>query len=815
MSSDAETGSRILPTDIHTKNSLQPMLLRFVMRGYLRRWFISGLAVLALGIALATSLASWRMGATLSTGQPRGTSFSTRPVSLFQYSSDSRLHFFLSPRQIAYLESDFGGSARVIGASGVRRLDWDDAGTTRSLQADFVSANFFSTLGVGFSEGSAEQFAATEDGVVLSDAFIREHRLETVPADIRISGRRMPVVGVARDFSGLFDHQTQAWVHWAQAEGILYPHPKGGKQASFDDQMWFFWALAVPLSNEQNRFQTLLSALADRGAQIAPPFDRLVAIPGITNQTDLHAQADQSQRLYGLVSMLLLCIAFLSMGLLVTLIRLSRLSSEWTMLRLGAPRYCLLLLPIIYGLIPIAVSALIAVLLVPWLQRLLLLDPSIASLMAASADLLWPSLWREFALTLAVGGVVCTLFNALVMRGAGVHFAATQLRTQSRKLDRLFHCFSGIIAAAAMLTLLVSVLAAGDSMMKSRAIAAASVRDVWFQQIGSAKEAASLSSAQRRQLQVQLAAQIPNAQHTGFVTLRPLSGAKVALSEYSLVQGQVRLMVNAATPDAVAALGLTLKAGRLFAAESSNELVLDEDAAKQIQALIAPRSVLGAQLQDDIGDSATVVGIVANVPYTTDLGQAPALAYQAMPSGQESMTLVIRGPLNEQDLRRLKTRGPAEAFKLKYAEPLAFTVIANTLRRQHQARATLTIITAISALVVVVFVLACASLLRARRRSHDYAVRMALGAPGHRIIGHFLRAELISNAVGAIAGVGLIVLLRIPDRLTLTADTHTQIWTGSMIMLLFLATSLIVLLLAIRPSLSSRSLLTHLQRGGD
>ena len=38
---------------------------------------------------------------------------------------------------------------------------------------------------------------------------------------------------------------------------------------------------------------------------------------------------------------------------------------------------------------------------------------------------------------------------------------------------------------------------------------------------------------------------------------------------------------------------------------------------------------------------------------------------------------------------------------------------------------------------------------------------------------------------------------------------------GSMIMLLFLATSLIVLLLAIRPSLSSRSLLTHLQRGGD
>lgn len=791
------------------------MNLRFVVRGYRRRWLVSTLAVLALGIALATSLASWRMGAVLSSGKPRGTSLGTQPFSLFQYSRDSRLHFFLSPRQIRDLELDLAGSAQVIGASGLRATEWDHSGTARPIHVDFVSPNFFSALSVQFLEGQPQSFATTEDGVVLSETFLRDYGLKTAPEQIRIAGRRMQVVGVAREFSGLFDNQTHAWIHWAQAPGILYPITKIEGREEVDDQMWFFWALAIPKPSEVTRFRALLKGAVDRAAQVAPPFDRLVALPGITNQTDLRAEADKSQQLYGTVSLLLLSIAILAMGLLVALIRLSRLSNEWTMLRLGAPRLSVLAMPFLYGFMPILASAILAIVCVPWLDRTLLLDPSISALMTRSADFSGSPFWKEFAWVLLIAGAVCVLFNALVMRGAGLHFGAVQLRTQSQNLDRIFSVFNALIAAAAVFTLAISALAAYESLNKSSAIAAASVQNVWFQEINIAKDGTPLTSEQRRQLQVQLESLVPSASASGFVTLRPLSGAKMALSEYSAENGQVRMMLNPSSPDAIAAMGQRLMAGRMFTAGAENELVVDEDAARQIQALVAPMPLLGAEIRDDVGDKAIVVGVVSNVSYTTDMGQAPPIAYQAMPSEQKRFLLVMRGALNEADLERLRTRGPSDAFQLKYGEPEQFSAVADQLRSRYRARSMLTIITSVLALVVAALLLTCAGMLRAQRKTHNYAVRVALGAPSHRIVSHFLKAEVGSNLVGGMAAIALILILKIPEKLAIAVVLSTQILVASLSLAVFVATTLVVLFLVIRPLLSTKLLIEKLQVGTD
>ena len=788
------------------------MILRFVLRGFLKRWIATSLAVLALAIALATLLACSRMASALDAGKPKGTYFQGEPVSLFQYSDDSRLHFFLSPNQIKNLSLDLAGSAELIAASGVRALTWTSGTAELPIQVDFVSDNFFSKLGVQFSVGNAAQFSAADDGVVLSALFLRVHGLSVAPDNIRVGGRLLRVVGVVSEFSGLFDRDSQAWINWNQASGLLYPLPRSGAGKGLDDQLWFFWTLAIAKAGEQNRFHALLKGLVQRAAHVEPPFSALVALPGITNQTDLRADADKSQTLYWTMSWLLLVIAALAIGLLIALIRLSRLPSEWTMLRLGAGRVPFFMLGLSYAALPVLLSGVLAILLAGVFQRLLLLDPSVAALMAWSAELEPRALWLELALILFGILFICTTFNMLVMRSAGARFGAVVLRTQTGHLDRLFLVFSGLIAAAASLTLLIGVLAAQESWAKARETAGAAAENVWFQALGTKVDGASISRDQRNQLQAALRLN-PNIRQTGFAALLPLSGAKIALSAYTAGANSFKLTVNMASSDAIPALNLPLLAGRIFAEGSESEIVLDEDAARLIQVKISPQPILGAELRDEFGTMVVVVGIVGRVPYTTDLAQAPPVAYLAMPDDQVQLGLILQGQLKPSDLQQLQEIQGTSAASIKFAELQSFTMVAERLRERFQARSTMTIATSFCALIVAVFLLCCAGVLRARRRERDYAIRMSLGAQPGKIISHFLKAELTSNFIGALLGIVIVVVLNLPARLFLNVLSTTQIALGSLVLLGFCAITVLLLFLAVRPSMTRVALSAKINGG--
>ena len=791
----------------------QQVILRFVFRGFLKRWIATSLAVLALAVALATLLACWRMSSALDTGKPKGTHFEGEPVSLFQYSDDSRLHFFLSPNQIKNLSIELEGSADLVAASGVRALTWTSGAAELPIHVDFVSDNFFAKLGVQFSEGKAAQFSATEDGVVLSAQFLQVNGLSAAPDTIRVGGRVLRVVGVVSEFSGLFDRDSQAWINWHQSSGLLYPPPRSGAAKGLDDGLWFFWTLAIPKAGEQNRFHTLLDGLVQRAEGVEPPFSALVALPGITNQTDLRADADKSQTLYWTMSWLLLIIAALAIGLLIALIRLSRLSSEWTMLRLGAGRTPFFMLGLAYAALPVLLSGALAILLAGIFQRLLLMDPSVAALMAWSAELEPDPLWLQLAVILFGILSICTTFNMLVMRGAGARFGAVVLRTQTGHLDKLFLVFSALIAAAASLTLLIGVLAAQESWAKEREMASAAAENVWFQALSAKEAGASISREQRLQLQAALRIN-PNIRKTGFAALLPLSGAKIALSEYSVGANTFKLMVNMASSEAIPALNLPLRAGRIYVEGSESEIVLDEDAARLIQAKISPLPVLGAVLRDELGAMVVVVGIVGRVSYTSDLSQAPPVAYLAMPDDQVQLSLVMQGQLKPSDLQQLQEIQRTSAANIKFAEIQSFPLVAERLRERFQARSTLTIATSLCALVVAVFLLSCAGVLRARRRERDYAIRMSLGAQPGKIISHFLKAELTSNFIGALLGICIVIAFNVPARLFLNILTVEQVKVGSMVLLGFCTITVLVLFLAIRPSLT-RVALTAKINGGD
>lgn len=775
----------------------------------MQRWLASSLAVLALALALATLLASWRISSALDAGKPKGTQFQGVPVSLFQYSKESRLHFFLSPNQIKNLSLDFAGSAEVVAASGVRALSWTSSGAELPIQVDFVSENFFSVLGIQFSEGSAAQFSNTADSIVLSQRFLQATGLGRAPATIRISGRVLQVVGVVSEFSGLFDRDSHAWINWNQASGLLYPPARSGASNVLDDRLWFFWTLAIATPGQQSRFNTLLAGMVQRGAYVEPPFSGLVALPGITNQTDLRADADKSQTLYLTMSWLLLVIATLAIGLFIALIRLSRLPSEWIMLRLGAGPAPFFLIGLTYVALPVLLSGILAVVFAGIFQRLLLLDPSVSALMAWSAELEPDGLWREFALIMLVIVLFCVAFNMLVMRGAGAHFGAVVLRASLGFLDTLFLLFNSLIAAAAALTLLIGVLAAHESWSNGRKIAGAGTKNVWFQTLSAKTDAQPISRTARAQLQAVLRLN-PNIRKTGFATITPLSGAKIALSDYTIGTHAFKLMVNLASSDALAALALPLQAGRTFTEGSENEIVLDEDAAQQMQAKIFPKPVLGAELRDELGGSVVVVGIVGRVGYASDASQAPPMGYISLPHDFAPLRLIIQGQLNASDLRKLEE---LDSATIKFAELESFAGIAARLYERFQARSTITFATSLCALLVAVFLLSCTAVLRARRRAREHAIRLSLGAQPSTIILQFLKKDAASNMIGAAVGICTVVVFDIPSKMHLSCVTAVQINAGCLVFFGFCATTMAVLFFAARSTLTCVSLTARLSSG--
>lgn len=751
------------------------------------------------------------MGASLRSGHPVGTHFNGAPVTVFQYSSDSRLHFFLSPVQIRNLHADLDGSAQVIGASGVRRLPWGIGETANLVGADFVSPGFFSALGVEFVFGTADEFARTEDGVVLSDSFVRHHGLAVTPQVVHIGERALRVVGVVRGFDGLFDQESQAWIHWAQSEGLLYPNRRSPDNTPMaESAMWFFWTLAIPEPGQRARFDTLMAGLKARKALVEPPFDELRVVPGITNEMHVRIEADQSQSLYEAISGLLLLIAALATAFLTALIRLDRVSSEWTMLRLGAPQVRLFVLPWLYALFPLLAAALLAMVLALWIGHLLHRDPALMTLMNGAARLKDEGVWSEFAMTLGAVVLICAAFNAMVMRGAGLRFSASALRARTERLDPLLHAFHAAIAAAATFALAVGLLAASESLARASALASEALDHVWVQSIGSGTDSSDPDADLRQQLQARLRAQIPAAQNSGFVSLTPLQGAMVQASEYRGPNGSVSLLRNEASADAFAALNLDLLAGRVFA-ESSQEAVLDEDAAKSLQAAVAPAPILGAQISDEDGMAWTVVGVVRSLPYRADPTELSRVIYVPMSAQPVSLSLVVRGVLSQHDLAVLRDPRHAEIMGRKVSEPLALSQLADRRRSRHQARSTLTLVTSACALVVSVFLLVCASLLRAKRRARDYAIRLALGATEAHVLSHFLRRELLGNLFGCTLGTVLFMLLNVPERLGLRSALLAQGSIAASVLALFVAASLGVLWLSIRPRLTTRALAPQLQ----
>jgi hypothetical protein len=730
---------------------------RWVLRGLAQRRLPVGLSVLAFALALAFLFACIRLQASLTEGVPRGTTLEPGSFTVFQHDPQGGVSFFLSPAQIERLQNALRGTAEVIGASGVRALALgmpEGTAAAPTLQADFVSPGFFRVLGVRFAAGDASQFEATEDGIVLSDAYVDSLGGSQAPASVLVQGRRLKVVGVAAGFSGLFDRDTQAWIHWRQADGLLFPDLGGAEVIPTSRQPWFYWTLVAPAAGAAAEVGTILRSGELGSAIVERPFTQLAVVEGITNQLDLRRAASAGQDVYWQLSLLLSAVACLALALTVSMVRLARLPNELVQLQLGMPRSGLLHLLAHHSVWPalaaVAVGAGASVVVGVLLQR----EPSVAALMAWSADLEAGFPWWSATLSLLSAIAVTAALQLAFVRSAGLRFATRTLDPRQRTLHRFFGVFELVLVAVAATALALGSIAAVSSVAQLAQIRDSERPDTWAVTFR-LDEAASLGRSAQHTFLARMGDAPARPFLAAFVSVLPLSEARRPPVTFTAGTAAVTMLENPIGPDAFGPGRLRLLAGRTFEPGAVDEVVIDEGAGNLLQTAIAPQPVLGAQVRNEFGESFTVVGIAESMTYATSAELRRPVAYTSIGTITRRGALLVFGAGTPERVRAaIDDAGRSlPGFAVDRLEALADR--GQRVGARYRAKATLTAAAAAVAAVVALLLIASVTTMRARLASQERAIRMALGAAPARLTVATMRATgirlLVGTAIGLVA----------------------------------------------------------------
>lgn len=708
------------------------MIARWVVRGLIQRRYPVGSSILAMALALAFLLSCVKLNSMIVDGVPRGTTLPKGSFTVFQHDPNARLSFFLSPAQIARLQHNLEGSAAVIGASGVRALKFglpSEAAPTSTIQVDFVSPEFFLTLGVHFLAGDAGRFATTEDGVVLSERFVSSLGLSDPPSSIVVEGRRLQVTGVVRGFNGLFDRNCYAWIHWRQAEGLLFPDLPGKKSLDVADQPWFYWTLVTPTQGTSDSVGAILRSPELVGAIVERPFSELKVIDGISNQLDLRRSASKGQEIYWRLAVLLVAVACMALALTVAMVRMSRLHNELVKLQLGLPRSALTRILAHYAFWPTLFAVAIGMAASYFVDALLAREPSIAAYTELSAELSTGFPWRATVLTFMVVLGACGALQYVLVRSAGLRFGVRTLDARQRSMSRLFAYFEIALVAVAASAVTLGTAAAASSVIQLRAIAEAERSATWAVTFRLADDS-TLAPASQRTFLDRLHAE---GYQGGFLTVLPLSEPRRSPTSFQFASGTLTVLENAATPEVFGARRLALLAGRPFEAGNINEIVIDETAAHIIQKAIAPQSILGSTITNTSGESYVVVGIVESITYSTDPDYRLPVVYSSLGTISRRGAILLFGAGAPNRLRAAleEAGGSISDFFVDRVETLVDR--GRRVGARHRAKAALTAAAAAVSALVAFLLVASVSAMRAKLSAKDRAVRVAVGGDPVRL----------------------------------------------------------------------------------
>jgi hypothetical protein len=717
------------------------------------------LTVLGLAVAFATTLSTLGLYSVLREGHPRGTDFPGDPVSIFMHASAMNFDFFLGPAQITAFQRDLGDSGQVLGAAGSRLVTIEIAGSPREAAVDVVSPNFFKALGVSFTEGDAAGWAdpGAPPTCVVSERFLASIGSGARPHSIHVAGRQLRVAGVAREFSGLWDHETDIWVDWRLGYDLLFPTLR---DTGIESQPWFYWTLAIPSAGEQAAFNAKLQRALSRRELTQPPFDGFRSLPGITNQVDLRRTAGSSASLYLVLCLIMLIVAATNLAAWSALTRAGRINGEWTLLRLGISRTTHALFGLGFVALPVLFGAFLALPLERLFSALLRRDPAIAALLAWSPEYAnrypWAA-WSATVLTVATFGWV---LGMIVARVSGLRFGASTLRSAAGAVERLFRPMAVLVSALAAVALLFGILECASALRAWRTFSLDDAQTVWL--VGVRGDNGNtgrvpLDRTLREGVMRGVHARFPQTQESGFIKIRPLSAAPHTLSGFSLEPGGepiLSVLLNEVDSGALPALGVTLRSGRhLDPNPNSHELVVDSKAAAELARVARLDTVLGLQLHDSVGMPWRVVGVVDPVAYGSDLSTAPPVAYQTINGVPPVLSLVLRGPYTSNQVEQFaKGVVRLDGGEVRFEAPVNLAHAADRAQAQFRSRALLSVIAAIITISISSLTILSLVTLVVRRRRRTLAIRLSLGEAPWKTAFRGAQGVLLSTLAGCALG---------------------------------------------------------------
>lgn len=254
---------------------------------------------------------------------------------------------------------------------------------------------------------------------------------------------------------------------------------------------------------------------------------------------------------------------------------------------------------------------------------------------------------------------------------------------------------------------------------------------------------------------------IPGAE-VAFATATPTRPeslpAAIEHREGTADQGKFTLPLTAVSEEYFQALGLKLRAGRLFDstdnATSLNVAIVDENTAAKYW---PGENVLGKRIELDPGESGpwlTIVGVVSHVggrPYADEsVGVTYRPLRQAVPA---QFQLVVRLPPVAADSRAALR---AAAYSVDRDLPLQnlqmFDEYLDSLNLDYKS-----LVPVFSVIAAITVILAATGLFglisrSVARRTQEVGVRRALGGTSWQVAGVFLRQDLVYMSVGVIGG---------------------------------------------------------------
>lgn len=728
--------------------------MKYQLRAISRHRFSFLLTVLAATIAIAGAFASVRLQRALQEGAPAGTTIFGEPVSIFQHANTNAMDFFLSPRQVMEIDAHFAESGDVIASSGARLVDVSVDAEGYSTAVDFVSPNFFRSLGIKADDGG-QIVDLLPNQVVISEVLLAKFG-GTRPKTILIANRPLEIVAVAKTFAGLWDHETEIWAHWRNAEGVLLPRARDpGKRDVAFERSWFYWTLALPAKEKGAEFHARLKSLEGRNDVAESPFDKLRAIPGVSNQLELRDDAETNLTLYRSGTAMLLLTALLGLSAWSALTRIERIGDERMFTLLGMQRSMRAQLLLGSVLPPIIIAAALAAVVEPYAYQFVSGDATISALLEWTADLTTPYLWPERVAILLLALLTSLALNHMMARSAS-ETNGTRTSMAGKRIGHGFNALMFVLCAnAAGSGVLAFSVAAWHA--KQRQADDHDLSGVHALQISKSRRAVESPIADRtwrETLRLELPNVLPSTSSVGFMSPRPYSGARPVLDTLQSASGQVQAMRVETDAAALDALGLKLLAGSTIGSDPfETQWVVDRALARQISGSEKPGAAVGRRIRDMSNNEFAVVGVVETIPYRTDLSQSVPVYYAPLSPAPTGLSVVIRrakgaAPLNVfiPEASGLEISGGA----LRAAVSLEQRALESIGKRN--ARVTLTLVTCMTTLIVSMFVLVAITRVQVQRQRQVLAIRAALGATKTRMASAVFRSSALAWIVGSILG---------------------------------------------------------------